>query len=520
MFRDWPIGRRLTAMLLAVSGFALLLTSASFAGYSYWSFRRTAVDNLVVRGEIIAANSTAALAFLASEDAEEILTALRADPHVVAAALYDADGARFARYPADLPDEALPVVPGEDGYRFEGGRLLGWEPVVEATGPRLGTLYLESDLGALYETLWLAGLTGAVVFLLALIAAYWPSRLLQATISLPIKKLAETAATVSSRHDYSLRAPGLAGGGELGELTDAFNDMIARIEAQNIELLARKDQLEGYAAELERRVRERTKALQEANEALAQNAASLTVANKELDAFAYSVSHDLRAPRPTIDGFSHVLLEDYAERLDETARDYLGRVRAATQRMGLLIDDLLRLARISRVEMNQERVDMTAMATQIAGELRNAQPDRDVEFCIAEGLEAWADRRLLQVVLDNLIRNSWKYTSKRATARIEVDQVPANGGLAFRVRDNGAGFDMKYASRLFGEFQRLHPTSEFEGTGVGLATVRRIVEQHGGVVNGEGAPGGGATFSFTLPREPHRAVDSEAGSLQQRNPTS
>jgi signal transduction histidine kinase len=510
MFRDWPIGRRLTAMLLAVSGFALLLTSASFAAYSYWSFRRTAVDNLLVRGQIIAANSTAALAFFASEDAEEILSALRADPHVVAAALYDADGARFARYPADLPDEALPVVPDEDGYRFEGDRLIGWEPVAEATGPRLGTLYLESDLGALYETFWLAGLTGAIVFLVALLAAYWLSRVLQETISAPIKKLAATATTVSRRHDYSQRAPEVSGGGELEELTDAFNDMIARIEAQNLELIARKDQLEAYAAELEQRVERRTKALQEANEALAQNAASLTVANKELDAFAYSVSHDLRAPLRSIDGFSHVLLEDYAEKLDDTARDYLGRVRAATQRMGLLIDDLLRLARISRVEINKEHVDVTAMATQIAGELKKAQPEREVEFCIAEGLEAFADRRLLQVVLDNLIRNSWKYSSKRASARIEVDQVQANGKLAFRVRDNGAGFDMKYASRLFGEFQRLHPTSEFEGTGVGLATVRRIVTRHDGAIWAEGVVGEGASFYFTLAPGANANGDNDA----------
>ncbi|MGE0158242.1 MAG: ATP-binding protein [Gemmatimonadales bacterium] len=491
MFRDWPIARRLTAMLLGISGFALLLTSASFAAYQYWSFRRTALNNLTVRAEILAANSTAALAFFVEEDAQETLTALSADPHVVAAALYDAEGALFARYPADLPDSLLPSEPASDGFRFESGRLVGYQPVAEASGSRLGTLYLASDLQALYETFWLSGIIGAGVFLLSLLAAYLPSRMLQSTISQPIKRLAETAQRVSNRQDYSVRAPAVVGGGELSELTDSFNGMIGRIEAQSRELMS-------YAAELEERVQERTHALEEANEALRLNAASLTLSNKELDAFAYSVSHDLRAPLRSIDGFSHVLLEDYADKLDDTARDYLGRVRAATQRMGLLIDDLLRLARISRVEMNRETVDVTTMAAHIAAELMASQPEREVEFAIAPGLEAWADRRLLQVVLDNLIRNSWKYTGKKPTARIEVDQVQANGARAFRVRDNGAGFDMKYAGRLFGEFQRLHAATEFEGTGVGLATVRRIVSRHDGTIWAEGVVGEGATFYFTL----------------------
>jgi signal transduction histidine kinase len=498
MLRDGPIARRLTAMILVIAGLSLLVTSAAFAGYQYWSFRRTMLGNLSVRGQIIASNSTAALAFADSADAVEILSALRADTHVRAAVLFDAAGVPLARYPADLPDSELPIAPAADGYRFAGGMAVGYEPVVEATDRRLGTLYVASDLDALYDTLFWAGLIGAGVFLLSLLAAYWSSQLLQGAVSVPIRKLAEAARVISSAHDYSVRAPSVAGGGEMAELTDAFNHMLGHIESQDRELRASRDKLEGYAQELEARVQERTQALQEANDSLRLYADNLAVANKELDAFAYSVSHDLRAPLRSIDGFSHVLLEDYADILDETGRDYLGRVRTASQRMGLLIDDLLRLARISRVEMRKEFVDVSAMAAQIADELRASDGSRRVDFTIAPGLDAWADKRLLQVVLDNLIRNSWKYSGKKSEARIDIDQVQSNGSRAFRVRDNGAGFDMKYADKLFGEFQRLHPVSEFEGTGVGLATVRRIVMRHGGKIWAEGTVGEGAAFYFTL----------------------
>jgi signal transduction histidine kinase len=498
MLTNWPIARKLTAMLLMISGLALLFTSAAFAGYQYWSYRSTARNNLLLRAEIIAANSTASLAFGVPDDAVEILSALRSDPHVVAAAIYDAEGAPFARYPATLPDSVLPVTPGADGIRFETDRLVGFHPVAEAEGDRLGTLYLASDLGQLNEALLLAGIVGAGVFLLAMLAAYWPSRLLQSTISAPILRLSEAANAVISRHDYSVRAPVMAGGGELRELTDAFNYMLAHIDEQDRELRLGKRRLEGYAQELEERVAERTQTLEETNQALRHNAASLMVANKELDSFAYSVSHDLRAPLRSIDGFSHVLLEDYAPKLDEVGRDYLGRVRAASQRMGVLIDDLLRLARISRVEMHNEPVDLSAMARQIADELAASDAARGVSFDVAPGLEAWGDKRLLQVALENLIRNSWKYTGKRPGARIVVDSVQVNGSRAFVVRDNGAGFDMKYADKLFGEFQRLHAASEFEGTGVGLATVRRIITRHGGAIWAEGVVNEGASFYFTL----------------------
>src|SRR4029077_10960066 len=234
------------------------------------------------------------------------------------------------------------------------------------------------------------------------------------------------------------------------------------------------------------------------DELLRRHTVQLEVSNAELDAFAYSVSHDLRAPLRSIDGFSQALLEDYAAQLDDAGRDSLQRVRVATQRMATLIDDLLNLARITRSEMVIGSVDVSELARELAAELAASDPGRTVDLVIAPGLEARADRGLLRVVLQNLIGNAWKFTGKRDGARIEVGVVSTNGERAYFVRDNGAGFDMAFASKLFGAFQRLHRATEFPGTGVGLATVQRIIHRHGGRVWAESVVDRGATFYFTL----------------------
>jgi PAS domain S-box-containing protein len=231
---------------------------------------------------------------------------------------------------------------------------------------------------------------------------------------------------------------------------------------------------------------------------LRRQAIELEAANKELEAFSYSVSHDLRAPLRSIDGFSQALAEDYSERLDEQAQDYLARVRAATERMGLLIDDLLNLSRVTRAEMRSEHVNLSAIAESVLEELRKAEPHRQAELAVATGIEATGDPQLLRIVLDNLLGNAWKYSSKRPRARIEFGKTECHGGVAYFVRDDGVGFDPAYSGRLFGAFQRLHGASEFPGNGVGLATVQRIVHRHGGRVWAEGAEGKGATFYFTL----------------------
>jgi len=481
--RDWPIKRKLTAILLLISGLVLLLTSAAFVTYEVVTFRQAIRSQLATRSRILAANSTAALAFANEADATEILGALKYDPHMVAAALYDRNGRVLATYPVTAGAALVPATPQPDGYRFEGGRLVGFTPVAQGQNQRLGTLYIASDTKAVSDALQLSGVIAIVVLAIAMLAAYALAAKLQGRISEPILALAETATAASTRQDYSLRAPKF-GEDELGALTDSFNQMLGRIEEQ-------KRELQQHATRLEQRVAERTKELE-------RRALELQAANSELDAFAYSVSHDLRAPLRSIDGFSQVLLEDYGAGLDEAARDSLQRVRAASQRMATLIDDLLKLARVTRTEMRTERVDLSGMAREIVLDIQRTTPDRQVEFAIAPGLEAQGDSRLLRVVLDNLLRNGWKYTGKQPQPRVEFTAMDENGSRVFVIKDNGAGFDMKYADKLFGVFQRLHSTAEFEGTGVGLATVRRIINRHGGRIWAEGIVDQGATFYFTL----------------------
>jgi len=236
--------------------------------------------------------------------------------------------------------------------------------------------------------------------------------------------------------------------------------------------------------DLERRVRLRT--------------ADLEIVNKELEAFSYSVSHDLRAPLRAIDGFSQALLADHAGQLDEDGRGYLERVRGAAQRMAQLIDDLLSLSKITRAQLKRERVDLTEVAQKILTELGSRDPERKVATRVAEGLVVQADPRLLTVMLENLLGNAWKFTSKQSAASIEVGTELRGNETVYLVRDNGAGFAMEHATKLFAPFQRLHAASDFEGTGIGLATVYRVVTRHGGRAWAEAEPGQGATFFFTL----------------------
>jgi len=231
---------------------------------------------------------------------------------------------------------------------------------------------------------------------------------------------------------------------------------------------------------------------------LARANSELQYANRELEAFSYSVSHDLRAPLRAVDGFTQALAEDYGDTLDVTGRDYLARVRNGAQNMERLIDDLLKLSLITRASLQPADVNLTSMAREVAANLRNSEPHRDVRIDIAEGLRCQGDPGLMRIVLENLLGNAWKYTSKTPQACITFDTESGAAETVYRVRDNGAGFEMKFAGKLFGAFQRLHQKAEFEGSGIGLATVARIVYRHRGRVWAEAEPGKGACISFTL----------------------
>jgi two-component system, NtrC family, sensor kinase len=273
----------------------------------------------------------------------------------------------------------------------------------------------------------------------------------------------------------------------------------ARVSAQ----LRRKqfeDETRRMRAELFQRELEATeaRAARELAESRAALVAELERKNKELEAFSYSVSHDLRAPLRSIDGFSRMLLEDYTSVLDVKGKEYLGRVCASAKRMGELIDDLLQLSRVGRAALNRTSVDLSVIARTIAAELCRKEPERPVEFAIEDTPPVAADRRLMQIVLENLLGNAWKFTGQVAAPRVEFRAQVEEGETRYLVRDNGAGFDMQYAVRLFQPFQRLHREADFVGTGIGLATVHRIVDRHSGRVWAEATPGAGATFFFTL----------------------
>lgn len=317
------------------------------------------------------------------------------------------------------------------------------------------------------------GMVGAVLAI-TIINSIMTSGLLERRIT-RLRDGAERVAAGNLGHRIAIE-----GSDELAELGQAFDDMAARLQ-------------ETYAA-LEARAAE----VATLNEELHRKVVQLEAANSELEAFSYSVSHDLRAPLRSIDGFSQVLQEDFGDRLGADGEDALGRIRRAARHMGQLIDDLLKLSKVTRAELHRERVDLSEMSRSVAAEISRRDSKRQAEVTIADGAVVEADPRLLRIVLENLMDNAFKFTSKKADARIEFGTRENDGRTAYFVRDNGVGFDMAYAGKLFGAFQRLHSTAEFPGTGIGLATVQRIVHRHGGSVRAEGVLGEGATFSFSL----------------------
>lgn len=473
------------AIIMLICGAVSLLTCASFSAYEFFTFRQSTIANLTTVGSILASNSTAALTFANSEDATEILAALQAEPHIRAAGLYDEAGKLLAQYPSDLPRGAVPAKPEVDGNRFNEEFLISFQPVVYES-KRIGTLYLKSDMEAMYERFSLYGTIVAAVVVASFLLAYGLSRRFQRQISEPILALANTASAVAERGDYSVRAR-RTGKAEFVVLTDAFNQMLDRIHDGDRALRYSEEELRRLNSELEQRVQERTRELEEAN--------------KELESFSYSVSHDLRAPLRAVDGFSRILLEDYGGKLDEDGKRVLDVICSNTQNMGRLIDDLLAFSRLGRKPIEPAPIDMRDLADDVFQQLKFGLTDQKIQFKLAPLPGTTGDPALIRQVFVNLLSNAAKYSKPRAEAVIEVNGRAENGDCVYYVKDNGVGFDMTYAQKLFGVFQRLHSVEEFEGTGVGLAIVQRIVHRHGGRVWAEGKVDEGATFYFSLPKE-------------------
>jgi PAS domain S-box-containing protein len=589
--RDTPIQQKLMLIILATSVVVMLLMGGAFLAYEFLSFRRATVRQLSTLGEILAANSTAALAFQNQQDAKEILSALKAERHVVAAALYDQDGRLFSYYPETLAANTIPPQPSADGYRFSGSFLDGFQPAVQKD--RVGTLYLRFDTSIVMREWLVASLRmGLLVMALVFLAAYLLSRSLQKQISQPILALAGTARAISERRDYSVRAV-KPGNNEFGLLTDAINQLLVQIHAQKTaldehaivsitnpagrimyvndkfcaiskysraellgqdhrivnsghhskeffrELWANVVQGRVWVGEIRNQAKkgelywmdttivpfldgdgkpyeyvaistditERKRAedeIRQLNHTLearvVERTAQLETANKELEAFSYSISHDLRAPLRHIDGFAQLLQRRIGSTLNDVDRRYLGNITGSAKGLGTLIDELLAFSRMSRTELRHVSVDTRKLVDEVIHSLQPDMQGRQIELRISPLPVVEADPAMLRQVWTNLLSNAVKYTRGRVSATIVVRHESQNGTEhVFSVQDNGAGFDMQYAGKLFGVFQRLHHDNEFEGTGIGLANVRRIVFRHGGRTWAEGAVGQGATFHFTLP---------------------
>jgi len=474
-----PLSRRLSWMNLFVSGSALLLASVAFLAYDQFTFRQTLVRNLSAQAQIIGSNSISALTFNDPQAAESTLSALSSFPEILSAGIYAADGHVFARYSPNPGQGAIAaaIVPANSDELVETrtDEVFLVRPIM-FQGKKIGAVYIRSSLAALNHRFWRYILIAAIVLLVSLIVALLISAVYRQAIVGPIVNLAQTAQSVSEQKNYSLRAAPMPDKTEIGVLIDAFNDMLKQIQVRDQALL--------YAqGELEQRVQQRTQ--------------QLVAANHELEAFSYSVSHDLRGPLQTMNGFVHMLVEDYGSKLDDRARDYLRQLRLSSRRMSELIEDLLNLSRVSTTGMQVEKVDLSELARTTASNLQSREPSRQVEFVIGDCPKVEGDSRLLQIVLENLFSNAWKYTSAHAQARIAFGCEKRPTGTVYFVKDDGAGFDPRQADRLFKPFQRLHSEAEFPGTGIGLATVQRIVQRHGGRVWGESS-GHGATFYFAL----------------------
>ncbi|HLX72880.1 MAG TPA: PAS domain S-box protein [Verrucomicrobiae bacterium] len=594
--RELPIQRKIMAVTMLTSVIVLVVALGAFMAYDLSTFRATTVRTLTALSQATAENSTAALAFGDQADASRTLASLRLEPQVVGAALYDGNGKLFARYPTNAPADSFPARVSGWGHRFEDGELHVFQPVMRDSSV-LGELYMRGDLRFFYSRVKIYSAMAALIMLGSLIVALVLSNRLQRRISDPIIALAGTARTVSERRDYSVRAP-KADSDELGVLTDAFNEMLTRIEQHAItnafllaivessdDAIIGKDltgkvvswnagaqRMFGYdAAEMvgspierllapdrpdeerhilenakrgEKRIYETVRVRKDGTlvdlslavspirdaqgeivgvssiardiserkraeeQILRLNAelehrvqvrtAELTAANQELEAFTYSVAHDLRAPLRHIDAFTRILQEDFAGSFPPEAAELLETIRHGSENMSRLVNDLLDLARVGRQELKKERISLNLIIDEVIAEMARETKDRQIDWQISRLPSVEGDPGLLKQVFANLLSNAAKYTRPRDKAVVEIGLQTVNGRRAIFVRDNGVGFNMKYATKLFGVFQRLHRPEEFEGTGVGLAIVERVVKRHGGHAWAESDGSHGATFYFTL----------------------
>ncbi len=605
-FKDTPIQQKLMTILLLTSGAVLVLTCASFFAYEFLTFRQTALRQLATQGEIIAANSTAALAFKNEDDAKEILSALKAERHIVAACLYDNEGRLFSKYPGSIHNDTFPSSPERDGYRLEHSHLAGFQPVVQGA-KRLGTLYLKSDMGAMYERFRLYGLIALLVIASSFLLAYLLSRMLQNQISHPILALAETARAISARRDYSVRATKL-GNDELGLLTDAFNQMLTQIHEQDDALRESEARTRGvldsaisavFVTDAEGRIvdwngraeklfgwkrreavgldfaetvlpprerklqpggmrrfmvekggkkrtiemsvlrhdgsefpaelsvnplttsgvvtfcgfitditeRKRAEELNRKNFELEGRNRQIQEASRIKSEFLANMSHELRTPLNGIIGFAEFLVDGKPGPLNPKQEEYLGDILDSGRYLLRLVNDLLDLAKIEagRMAVNPEDFTLADAINEVTAIAQPIARKRNIEVSVQMSphiTTVTLDQQKLKQVLYNLLSNAIKFN--RDAGKVEITAFPLGmDRFQISVKDTGIGIkpeDLRRL-RLFREFEQLESGASrpYEGTGLGLALSRKLVEIQGGVITVESEFGQGSTFTVILP---------------------
>ena len=491
------VRRKLFVGVLLTSVVALPITGASLLAYDLHSLRTTLTDDLTTQADLIGHACVPALQFDDAKVASDNLALLQARPMIDAAALYSAKGAIFGRYiRSGAATQGFPQLPDDDGVRFSGEDIFVERRIVD-NGEIVGSIYLHAHYN-LYQRV--RNYTGIVLLVssFALLISLLLSTWLQATVTRPILAITQLARHVIEKDDHSLRAP-KSTDDEIGYLADAFNGMLAKVGARTDELEASNRELGREVAERQRAEDERRRLNAELEARVEERTQKLQETNKELEAFSYSISHDLRAPLRAIDGFAQLLGNRYAAALDGEGMRLLGVVRDSSRRMGVLIDDLLAFSRLGRKPATVEPTDMGRLVSECLAEVLGDARSKP-EVLVGTLPAAQCDRALLKQVWLNLIGNAVKYSSHKPAPRIEITALDDTHDHIYTVRDNGAGFDMRYYEKLFGVFQRLHSSEEFSGTGVGLAIVQRIILKHGGRVWAEAVPDQGAAFHFTLPR--------------------
>jgi signal transduction histidine kinase len=475
------ISSRLTVLVVFVSGSALLLAYVSYLAFDYLSLRRNLIESIDSQANLIGINSETALLFDDQQTAETTLSSLRGEPSILAAEIFSANGSPFARYTrkgSDVNQSIEPRLPrGQTSASWiqNGTVLLGH--AVTSDGKLIGTVYILAETRDVTHRASQFGLLSAGILLVCFAIALLATLAMRGSIIRPLENLAATARVVSRKRDYTVRAEVPKRRDEMAFLAQAFNEML--------------DEIEQSRAVLEQKVAERT--------------AELSAANRELEAFSYTVAHDLRGPLQQVANIGFLLQADGAS---PDQQPLLDKMVTATMRMSSLIDDLLNLSRVSSTPLKHVSVDLSALARSILDTLTQSS-DRKVERIVADGCSALADDGLITVVMENLLRNAWKYSSRKDSTRIEFGCRHQGEETVFFVRDNGAGFDSAYIERLFRPFQRLHSEADFPGTGIGLASVQRIIARHGGRVWATGAVDQGAEFCFTLPQKKYEVESRE-----------